>query len=273
MRMSILLPLVLLLTGCTDFFMREIDRPDVDFTRQLAIFSILSPQDSLLFVDVRETAPAFGPRDIDQDYRRILEGAIVTLDDGTTTHELTFLSENGQRGYAIRTEELDVEAGRSYVVTATFADLVVSGEATIPTDTFAIEDISLGLETTQNGGFQERVLSVSVPNKPGEEDYYLLIHDRLSGGNRVQRDLVDYIRGKDGLGERLQFAPVFLLDGAVNTINVCTTNEATYNYLFTRGTAFNNQENPFAEPTEIIGNAVTGIGLVGAMNCKKLLLR
>jgi len=147
---------------------------------------------------------------------------------------------------------------------------VATGRATIPTDTLSFDEISLELETTQDGGFRERELTVSVPNRPGEEDYYLLIHDRLSGGVSVQRELVDYVRGKEGLGENLLFAPIFLIDGLVNTVNICTTDKATYDYLFSRGTAFNNQENPFAEPTEIIGNVETGVGLVGAANCRKL---
>lgn len=271
MRSFFLLLLAITLSGCADFFQQEIDSPDVDFERQLVLFTILSPQDSLLFVDVRETAPVFGPRDPNQDYRRILEEASVTLDDGTTTHELTFLNENGQRGYAIRTEELRLEAGQTYSITATFEDLTVRGQATIPTDTIMLDDIGFDLEITEQfGGFRERELIVSVPNQPGEEDYYLLIHDRLSGGARVQRELVDYVRGKDGLGESLLFAPVFLVDGVINTVNICTTTKATYNYLSTRGTAFNNQENPFAEPTEIISNVETGIGLVGAVTCRKL---
>jgi hypothetical protein len=270
MRSLFLLLLVAVLTGCADFFMQEIDSPDVDFERQLVLFTLLSPQDSLLFVDVRETAPVFGPRENANNIRRPIEGATVMIDDGTTTHELAYYNENGQQGHAIDTEGLGLEAGKTYTVTASWDGLTATGRATIPTDTFRLGDISLDLETIEDGGFQERILSVTVPNRPGEDDYYLLIHDRLSSGSFVQRNLVDYVRGKDGLGESLLFAPVSLIDGVINTVNICTTDKATYDYFFSRGTAFNNQENPFAEPTEIIGNVEIGIGLVGAMNCRRV---
>lgn len=273
MRYLLLLLFIPLLTSCDDFFQQELDDPELDFDRKLVLFALLTPNDTLQYVDVRASIPAFGPRPDGPSFRRQLQDATVVLDDGTNQFELAYENGDGFEGYRIPHERVDITPGRTYVITATHEGTTAVGTTTVPTDSLRFSDLTVDIETEQQGSFRERKLFLTAPNLPAnEEEYYLIYHDRISNNGRTQRELVDYVRGRDDLGDRLRFAPVFLIDGVRNAVSICVTDRPTFTYLTTRDVAFATQDNPFAEPAEVATNVEGGLGLVGGANCRRFVV-
>ncbi len=258
-----LLSIVLLTGGCAGFFEQEIELEALPYERRLVLNVILSPQDSLIRADVFVTAPAVG--DVPPDYPRngVVEDARLHLKSPAGSFPFYFESRNGT--YELPQATGQLETGRMYEVTAEWDGLTARGrtvipELNIPTDSIVLEDVD---------NDEDWRIRVSWPNQSGEQDYYLLYADQAPRDYRgdLQRDIVDYIRGRAALGPEITGDDFYLLRGAKNTINVCQTTRATYDYLQTRETLTVNDENPFAEPTTVANDMQEGLGLVGAANC------
>jgi len=268
--MSLLLALALL-TSCEDFFMQEITDFDSGFTPQLSLFALLQPKDTLVIVDVRRTIASIGGDDSDENFRRSIPDARVTISDGTTTIPLTH--NRSPNGYFANSDTLPdnfIHPGGSYRIEATHEALTASAMVAIPTDSIEREDINFVIGQETSGGFTEVTVTADIANLPGQEEYYVLITERSSAPDfrRRQRVLSDFLQGRANLGDRLAFKPVSLFEFNKTVIQICATDAATYNFLNLRNTAVTNADNPFAEPVILPSNVENGVGHVGGLNCQ-----
>ncbi|WP_116124334.1 DUF4249 family protein [Lewinella sp. IMCC34183] len=265
-----LLSVALLATGCTQFFEREIELDELPFARSLVLQTILFPQDSFVRADVYVTAPAVGDPPADYPRGGLVTEARVTLNGPTGSFPLTFRALGGFNCYVLPVEGFTLEAGATYEVVAEWDGLTARGRTTIPE--LAIARDSIVLEDVSND--QERRVRPLWPNGPGEDDYYMLFRDQVyeTQPDDVQRDIYDFIHGRDVLGPTLtgeSFAGTSA-NGYELTINVCQITQATYDYLLTLEAIRNNNDNPFAEPTTVANNLEEGRGLVGASSCRRI---
>ena len=272
MRYLALYLLALLTWGCEDFFLQEITDFDNDYQPELSLFALLQPSDSLVIVDVRRTISATGGDDNDARFRNVVTGATVTISDGTTTVPLTY-RRSPIEGYLARIDTLPndfIRPGGAYLISAEHEELTAGGMIIVPRDSVERTDVNFDLEEQTSGGFTDVLLTVDLPNQPGENEYYVLITERSSAPSfsRRTRDLHDFLRGRESLGERLVFDPVNLTRFNRTVVQVCVTDAATYDFLSSRETSTSNAENPFAEPTLIPSNVENGVGHLGALNCQ-----
>jgi hypothetical protein len=273
MRFIFLLCLGLLLVSCEDFFNQELTGLESDYEPELSLFALLQPQDSLIMVDVRRTIPTIGGLANEEDFRRVIEDAEVTISDGRTTVPLVYLDNRNVDGYVALTDTLPedfLQPGGTYTIEAQHEDLRAGGTVSIPLDSITREDVGLRIVEETSGGFTDVLLVLDIPNQPGEEEYYVLISERSSAPNfdRRQRNLVDWLRGRESLGERLVFEPVSLFEFTRTTAQLGIPNAATHDYLSLRQTALDNNENPCAEPTILPSNVENGVGHLGGLNCQ-----
>ncbi len=258
----------LLTSGCVEFFEKEIEIDALPYERQLILNSILSPQDSLIRVDVFVTAPAVGTPPSDYPINGMVGDAQVTL-IGPMGNLAVEPPQTGRRGtYLLPQTIAALEASETYEIIAEWDGLTARGQVTVPELTILRDSILLEEVMEQDG---DRSVLVRWPNQPGEQDYYLLFADETfrRGGNRptvTQRVLYDFIHGRDALGPFIS-SELGIVSDVENTLNICQTTQTTYDYLLTRSTLDVNEDNPFAEPTTVANNLEEGLGLVGAINC------
>ncbi|WP_116105612.1 DUF4249 family protein [Lewinella sp. IMCC34191] len=260
--------IVMLATGCAEFFDREIEVDALPYERQLVLTTILTPQDSLIRADVFVTAPAVGDLPPDYPTKGLVTEARVTLVGPAGSFPFAFTASGGWRTYTLPQTEARLKAGETYEVVAEWDGLTARGEVLIPERNIPLDSIILQQVVEDDG---DRYVQARWPNQVGERDYYLLYADQTyrRGGNLspdIQRELADFLHGRDALGPYLSAAFSIRADFE-NTVNVCQTTQATYDYLLTRGTLEVNHENPFAEPTTVANTLQEGLGLVGAANC------
>ena len=264
------LSVLLLASGCTDFFERELELVDLPYERQLVLNTVLSPQDSLIRAEVYLTAPTIGELPPDYPRNGRVDDAIVKLEGPEGT--FTFTSQRGYRypTYVLLQAEVDLEAGQTYQVIAEWDGLTARGQTTIPE--LSIPRNFIELENVSNN--QERRTRATWPNQAGEQDYYLVFTDQVFRTQRddIERELIDFIHGRDALGPRITggFFGGRRGSGYKKTVSVCRTTRATYDYLLTRGTLQVNDENPFTEPTTVANSLEEGLGLVGAASCWRI---
>ena len=254
-------------SGCTGYFERELELVDVPYERQLVLNTVLSPQDSLIRADVYVTAPIVGEFPADFSPHGRVDDAQITLVGPTETFSFEPKRQFPEPTYVLAQAVAQLEPGMTYEVIAEWDGLSARGRTTIPQ--LSIPRDSIILEDASND--QERRIRVVWPNLAGEQDYYLVSTDQElydgPGQTRLQRELVDYLRGRDALGAYITTRAIGVNRGTPTLLNVCQTGPATYDYLVTRQTLQVNADNPFAEPTTVANNLDEGLGLVGAANC------
>jgi hypothetical protein len=260
----------LLAGGCAGFFEQEIKLNALPYERQLVLTSILSPQDSVIRADVFVTAPAVGnpPPDYPPNGQVTDAQVMLVAPAGSIPFESTTLGRSNT--YTLPQTTARLEAGQTYEVVAEWDGLTARGRVTIPEQLIVRDSIALR-EVVEDDG--DRYVRASWPNQGGEQDYYLLFTERIIrfGGNRapnVQRELWDFLHGRNSLGPYIN-GELGIRSDVENTLNICQTTQATFNYLQTRSTLEVNDENPFAEPTTVANDLDQGLGLVGAANCQQ----
>lgn len=272
MRALILLSLGLLLFGCEDFFNQELTGLENDYQPELSLFTLLQPKDSLIIVDVRRTIPAIGGITNEEDFRRVVPDARVTISNGITTVPLVY-SDFPIEGYLALQDTLPDDflcPGESYTIEAQHEALSARGTVNIPLDSIAREDIRFQVVEEREGDFLEVEVIADIPNQPGDNEFYVMIVERSSAPNFDfrRRELHDFVRGRQSLGDRLAFEPVLVFEFNRTTLQLCVAEAATYNFLSIRSTAINNNDNPFAEPTLLPTNVEDGVGHLGGLNCQ-----
>lgn len=128
----LLLPVVLLATGCQDM-RQEVDPASLtQVDKKLVLLGFISPQDTILAIKVGITRP-IGDANYTSNYGTV-KNAIVTLTAGSQSIQLTYNGKNDY--YQADARKFPVRAGETYRLTAQTPDgLKASGVCTVPQTT------------------------------------------------------------------------------------------------------------------------------------------
>ena len=261
------------------------------------IVGFISPQDSLLAVNIKLTQTVLGSQPATNSG---VSNALVTISEGSRFIALPFI-QGSDGNYSAPARNFPIEAGKTYRLTVAMATgQILTSSATVPA-VIPIQDIqfdSIGV----NSNLAERYfLQVRWQDPAGISNYYRLqgtqsyvqtipvgpnnqpqtttivqtinfvnqegryvVNDQNNDGNRFTS-----VRGfyqKRVAGYYVNNKPVLVPGGAV-MISLLNTDKLYYDYHESLKRYSNSDGNPFAEPVLIPGNIQGGgIGCFGAYN-------
>ncbi len=138
--------LLVITISCEEIFLKEVEVEEAAVEHRLVVQAFISPQDSLIKVEVRYAEPAIGVVELDKESNSIAMDATVTLQEGNT--KVTLLLEDFKRYYFIRKEAFPILAGKTYTLVVNVPDyLEAIATCTIPTsrvDTNKVKVIAKG---------------------------------------------------------------------------------------------------------------------------------
>jgi hypothetical protein len=159
-------PLALFLVSC-DREAKDITPPVVE--AQLVVFSFLSPEDSLVKVEVSMSQPVYGYKRGSNSSNRYVEDAVVTIkNDGGFSATLTYVDTS--HVYVVATSAYPIEPGRTYTVAVSGRGKYVSGSCTVPKDTVQFSDITYEKRTDIDG--THNTYLYKWKDEPGTTNYY-----------------------------------------------------------------------------------------------------
>ncbi len=228
----------------------------VNTDRKVVINSLISPQDSIISVEVSLSRPVLGITNFGAD---LITDAEVIISDGTVSNVIPF--DDVTARYNLETDVFPIQAGKQYFLEVKTGGNTYKASCQVP-ETPAT-DIRTTISETRDG-FRLRVF---WRDQKGEENYY-----RVSGGYKddVDRDRNFYLgldfaeegfktdNGRDG--EVISADTDILLNYFVNgqkvlidslEIQLLTTDKNYYEYQKVL-VDIDQNENPFAEPVRLI---------------------
>ncbi|KAA5538670.1 DUF4249 domain-containing protein [Adhaeribacter rhizoryzae] len=177
------LGLVLSLGACETDVTKEVN---IDTTPKLAVVSFISPQDTVLLVNLQKTQPAVGKAMSREEAR--VPNATVQLSDGSQTFTLKY--EPTPDVYRLSASKLPVLPGKTYYLTVAAPDgYTVSGSCTVPrTEGVRITDITVTNKALDfpGGPTSMEVFSFKWQDAAGQPNYY-----RTLGGSRESQDPIN----------------------------------------------------------------------------------
>lgn len=150
---------------------------------QLTMFCFISPQDTVIRVNVNETKPLFSEYDFNSVEYYVVNGdtirsgdvvyrAIVTISDGKTKATIPYRKDN--RFFALPTSQFPIRAGQTYTLTVTDGKRTAQATCTVPTNSVPIKKYSLDTALVANFVRQDTALVTSFTwdDPAGQTDYY-----------------------------------------------------------------------------------------------------
>lgn len=266
---------------------KEVANFDISTKPLLVTTAFISPQDTLLTVDLKLTQPAIG-KQLSQD-QLLVKDATVTLSDGLKQVQLEYNAEHGK--YFAPITSLPVIAGKAYFLRVTTpAGEKAEAECVVPSLAgIGVTELNYTTELAEEYGnsWLYHQVSFKWQDAPGVENYYY-----LSSYRTVTRQfgyppvLATYYEpahtdrakifvkdtGQDG---SIMQSPNFSLmtlseDHAPKPFPVyavlAVTDKAYYDYHQSVQQQDQNGGNPFAEPSRIYSNMRGSLGVFAAYN-------
>ncbi len=272
------------LAGCEE---DVTDKIKIDGKSQLVVTSFISPQDTVLTVQVQKTRPVVGITQNPNQGKII--NATVALSDGTQTVPLLY--EAQREIYRVKASALLIAAGKTYTLTVSTPDgLTAKGICTVPlTDGVTITDMvytqsQFTPDWAPNDPQTQHNFSYKFQDAPGRDNYYHILasYDYANPNvpGKMERQPL-YFTSND----------VFIADERKDGLVLTTPTATTYtrqndnqfqpknlhvllavtdrNYYLYHQSIIRQQEvddNPFAEPALIYTNIEGGLGVFGGYN-------
>ena len=252
---ALLLVLSIFAGGCVE----EVDPGDlVNTRRKVVINSLISPQDSVISVEVSLSRPILGITRPGADWIRDAE---VVISDGVDRRIIPF--DPGTFVYQLETNVFSIQAGKQYYLEVKTGGNTYKASCQVPKT--PATDIGIITSETRDGAR----LRVFWQDQEGEENYY-----RVSGGykDNVDRDYnffgsLDFYeegfkKDNDRDGEVISASTDIFLGSFINgqkalldsiEIQLLTTDKNYYEYqkILAENDQFDN-DNPFREPVRLI---------------------
>ena len=230
----------------------------VNTGRKVVINSLISPQDSIISVEVSLSRPVLGITNFGADF---ITDAEVNISDGTSSHVIPF--DDATVKYNLETDIFPIQAGKQYFLEVKTGGNTYKASCQVP------ETPATDIRTTISeirDGFRLRVF---WKDQEGEENYY-----RVSGAYKddVDRDRNFYLGldfaeegfkkddGRDGevISADTDISLNYFINGQKVLIDsleiqLLTTDKNYYEYQKVL-VDIDQNENPFAEPVRLISN-------------------
>jgi len=259
---------VLCFAGCRK--KAKINLPTTEVKLVLTCF--ISPEDSILYADLRTSTPKIGELDF---VGGVIDYGTVRLSSASKTIDMIFNYQYG--GYVVNVSDFPIVPGQSYSITASAPNFQpVSATTSIPEDTLHITniDISVGSKTQS---YEEVFLSYGVQDLPGRT-YVALLHQLMlahdSSSYRLILSNVRYWETANYFDDVKQNKSFYyskrtnekLVYGYGKYALVFTALNYSHElYYYSRSVqlALESSDNPFAEPVMIYSNINGGYGCFG----------
>ncbi len=273
----ILIMTAVLFSSC-DQLISEIDAPPSE--SKLVVFSVISPQDSVIEVKVHKSNPLFSDITYQWNEERfppVVNATVLLSGEGQSA---TIPYDEEFETYRIDRTAFNIKSGGHYELKVMVPDFTqISAECTVP------EQIPPDIEITGSGmteetGMEEWYFEFRFKDLPGIGNNYLvngavISYDPWMGENG---DTYNYFPGfkqgnflvsdKSNDGGYFNYRTYSIVPQYLDSNNVwISLSLIDENYYQYAQSVFNFQDdNPFSEPTPIYSNIDGGLGVFGGMN-------
>ncbi|WP_439879847.1 DUF4249 domain-containing protein [Pontibacter sp. MBLB2868] len=276
---------VAILTSCE----RDADNIKLmDVSSKLAVISYISPQDTIVKVQLQRTQPAIG-KELSQEQRKV-SNATVTISDGANVATLNYNPDADEYRTAVNMN--NVVAGKTYYLTVTTPDgFSASASCSIPAVTnIAITDIATSyvLEPDYTGDeLRNYKVALKWKDAPEAKNYYRVlgsfmykirdtygqvhtqVEELYSEHNKSYLYKDDMLENGSITSDKFYFyRNMSNADGSKIKLNILLLVTDRNYYLFQD--ALHRQQqfdgNPFAEPTILYTNIKGGVGVFAGYN-------
>lgn len=262
--------IALFFTACTKD--ADVKLPAVE--SKLVISSFLSPQDTIIKVEVTMSQPLYNNSNSGQF--SAITNATVQINDGTNTQTLAYNSTDNY--YYVSTSLFPITTGTTYYLTVSTPDgKNVNASTTIP-----VQNSTLSYSSHQvvdpNG--ERYNLETSWNDTPGTEDYYRIVFynkDYYSGSSdtsywaSLSENYSD--KGKDG-GSFNQNSEIYVYSSTGTVEGELYLIHASKEYYLFHSKLLDAaySGSPFSEPVQMYSNINGGYGVFAGFNSYKLLV-
>lgn len=275
----ILIPMMLLILSC-DREVQDITPPEIQ--PELVVFSFLSPEDSMVKVEVSMSKPVYG-YNRRQGNNPFVNDAVVTIkNDGGFSATLTYV--DTAEAYFISRALYPIEAGRTYTVSASARGKTAYGSCTVPKDTVPLTEITYEKRTDIDGSYY--VYLYKWQDQPGYTNYYrssiesqYTYVDFFGDTLHYSTDICSNVYADENRnGQQLSgtcdgYDPYYGSDTSTFPVDFYLLNTDVHYYEYHKRRLNYYGDDPFSEPFQQYSNVTGGLGVVSAYRLTKKSLK
>ena len=276
----VLMLAAMLLSSCEEMMITEIEAPPSE--PKLVVFSVISPQDSVIEVKVHKSNPLFSKVTYQWDEDRfppVIDATVLLSGEGQS---ITVPYDAEYKAYRIDRSAINIKANGFYELKVMAPDFSqVSAECIIPQQMPPDIEIT-GSGMTAESGMDEWYFEFRFKDLPEIGHYYLvttgvLYQEQymgeegeiyvLSAGFKQGNSLVSD-KSNDGGYFNYRIYPIstYFLDSNNVWVSLSLTDENYYKYA--QSVYDFQNENPFSEPTPVYSNIKGGLGVFAGINSR-----
>lgn len=275
-KILFLIVFTLVLVGCEDFFISEVEPPKSGTEPQLVVHSYLSPDEDEIVVSVKKSRPIFY-----DDYKEIekgqVENAKITITRQNTEQKAVIPFNFASRKYVIKTNKFPLKQGETYRLNVATPDgKSVEAFCTIP-ESVKGEIRNIQLKPKRGRDRKNAQISFEFDDLPKQKKYYGVIvkyYGKYRDDSSVEwKD--SFLFTADTNDDTTVYAKstkeIFSSLDKIKRVEIrlLSMDKNCYDYLKTIQMQVDNGEgNPFKEPTIIVSNIKNGLGVFGAYTVK-----
>lgn len=241
----------------------DVDIPKAE--KKVAVFCVISPQDSIITAEVSYSAPVF----LSSSKPEIIKDATVILSNGSKSVLLTY--DAVKQKYVADTNQMKINYGESYTLNITTqAGEQVSAACRVP-DAFFPNFTAEPLRRKEDLDYYIYRLLVKWTDQPGVKNYYRVYAEERVNVGSIGMDFYNDLgstmfEDKDNDGKQVSVSHYFdyVSGGSELWFDVYLLNVDEHYYKYHEGRIRYEGDNPFAEPNIIYSNVQGGLGCFGA---------
>lgn len=263
-----------MMVSCRPKIVTDVEVPNI--APKLVLFGFLSPEDSMIEVEVSMSAPIFG--NTINTGNLTVSNANVQISDGAMSVNIPF--NTFTQKYNISQSIFSLIAGQTYTITASANGLTAKGVTTIPKSIVHMEKASAKLITTSASGENQLLFTLMWKDEPIEKNYYRVHLDQLYystwSGDSTASSIGDGMfkdENKDGTSFSDQYEyNYFKGSGTPENYYVYLLNTDIHYYEYHRRRLVYFGDDPFSEPFQQYSNVEGGLGVVSSFRKSRVVI-
>ncbi len=259
-------------TSCEDFFLSEVDAPELKTKPQLVLHSYISP-DKPIEVSVQYSKPVFSKEKVAFKDEYQVQNAKVLITNLKTKASLEIPFDDKQWRYVHETTtDFQITEGETYLLEVTAPNgKKASGKCCVPSA--VTSEITNIRYAKRDGSFLEVIFEVK--DNPNEENFYAARAVGYSSENKAVKEQRYLFSDKNKNGKNIlvkssKYTERYGYYRPIETIKIhlFSVDKNYFDYAQSVSSQYDNEGNPFADPTIIISNIEGGLGVFGAYTSK-----
>lgn len=268
---------LLILGGCKNLIS---DVEGLKVEPKLVLFGVISPEMDTMVVRVHKSWPLSTPKPGMYGSYSPVENATVKLKSSTAEAVLNY--HYRKQAYIIPASQFPIEPGRTYRLEVTApGGFEVWAECKVPTAMSNPLEVTKVDKFTSVNWFQERALSLRLPDIPGKGHFYFVelarrFRGSYPGGPSEGFDRIGFESGEKFLTDANKDGTYFLfrtfrfeLWPPRDTLILYSALTDEHFFRYHQSVTFFSDDNPFGEPTPVYSNVVGGLGVFAACRERK----